>query len=212
MSGVGHLRKAGSSLRPTAWRNKVRDMAEEERSSGEEEKDETGGSNGDSDAVSEEDTTQPGEWERRPSDPEDRRHDDDAAPPVKPSEDSDDDDKAEDDDKGEDDDKAEKEAGAGGDGDEGFDRPDTQEEEGLGDAGQALQERAEPLLEGPKVSSRAGGLPTRSLLAILAFVVVFCLAFFALWGLLGGIGILAGLIVGTALGLGAMKLLADRVG
>ena len=45
-------------------------------------------------------------------------------------------------------------------------------------------------------------------MGIAAFIVVFCIAFFALWALLGGIGLLIGIIVGTALGLGAMKLLA----
>jgi hypothetical protein len=44
------------------------------------------------------------------------------------------------------------------------------------------------------------------------FVVVFCAAFFGLWALLGNLGIFLGLFVGAALGLGAMKLIADRVG
>jgi hypothetical protein len=40
--------------------------------------------------------------------------------------------------------------------------------------------------------------------------VIFCAAFFGLWGGLGNIGILLGIVVGAALGLGAMKLMADR--
>lgn len=73
-----------------------------------------------------------------------------------------------------------------------------------------VAEEAEPLLDGKTVSSPVGPLPTRSLTAIAAFLVVFVIAFFALWGLLGGIGILLGTVVGAALGLGAMKLVADR--
>ena len=178
------------------YRVRVRDMAEDENSEDNESGKEP--ESNDEGAVSEDETTKPGDWERKPSDEEERRHDDDAQPPVKPSEDAGDDD------------QAEQEAGDAGSEDEGFDRPDTEEEDGLGDAGHVLQERAEPLLEGPAISTPAGGLPTRSLLGMLAFVVVFCVVFFVLWALMGGIGILIGIIAGTALGLGAMKLLADR--
>lgn len=149
------------------------------------------------------DVTAPGEWERKPADEEDLRHDDDAEPLAEPL--------GED----EDDDLAEQEAGDirandDADDDEDFDRPDAQEEAGLEDTGGALEQHGEPLLQGSAVKTPVGGVPVRSLVAMAAFVVVFCLAFFALWGLLGNFGILLGIIAGVALGLGAMKLLADR--
>jgi len=50
----------------------------------------------------------------------------------------------------------------------------------------------------------------RSLAGIAAFLGVFLVVFFAFWAWLGGIGIVLGMIVGAALGFGAMKLLADR--
>ncbi|MEJ7875448.1 MAG: hypothetical protein WKF62_02220 [Solirubrobacterales bacterium] len=142
--------------------------------------------------------SEPGDWERKPSEPEDRRHDDGSAPLAKPSDDDDED-------------VAEQQAGdvTSGD-DEGFDRPEPPDETGVGEAGQGLQDEAEPLLGGRGVSTPAGPLPTLSLVGMAVFVAVFCIAFFALWALLGGIGILVGIVVGTALGLGAMKLLADR--
>jgi len=142
--------------------------------------------------------TQPGDWERKPSEPDDRRHDDGSVELAEPSDDDDDD-------------SAEQQAGdvTAGD-DEGFDRPDAPDETGVGETGQRLQDEAEPLLGGRAVKTPAGPLPTLSLVGIAAFIIVFCVAFFGLWALLGGIGILVGIIVGTALGLGAMKLIADR--
>ena len=143
--------------------------------------------------------TAPGEWERKPADPEDLRHDDGTEPLAPPSDESDDD-------------LAEHEAGddgAGG-GDEGFDRPDPPDEAGVEDTAAVLETHGEPLLEGAEIRTPIGGLPTRFLLAMAAFVVVFCIAFFAFWGLLGNLGILLGILAGTALGLGAVKLLADR--
>ncbi len=157
-------------------------MADEERTEEEE--------------TSSEEGTQPGDWERKPADEEDLRHDDSEEPLAEPLGDD------------ADDDQAEQEVGDVTTGDEGFDRPDPPDEKEVGDTGRRLEEEAAPLLEGPEVV----GVPTRSLAGIAAFVVVFCIAFFALWALLGGIGILLGMIVGAALGLGAMKLIADRAG
>ena len=148
--------------------------------------------------ATEENATQPGDWERKPADKEDLRHDDGSEPLAEPSDESDDD-------------LAEQEAGDVSDeDDEGFDRPDPPDEAGLEDTGEALEKHSTPLLEGPHVETPIGDLPTRSLLAMFTFVMVFCAAFFLLWALLGNIGILLGILAGTALGLGAMKLLADR--
>lgn len=143
--------------------------------------------------------TAPGDWERRPADEEDLRHDDGSEPLAEPAGDD------------QDDDLAEQEAGdvKAGD-DEGFDRPDPPEEAGLEDSGSALERHGEPLLEGSEVKTPVGGVPTRSLVAMAAFVIIFCAAFFGLWALLGNLGILLGIVAGVALGLGAMKLLADR--
>jgi hypothetical protein len=142
-------------------------------------------------------TTKPGEWERKPADPEDLRHDDGSEPLAEPSDEDDDD-------------LAEQEEGdvsaSGDDDDEGFDRPETTEEEGLEETGSALEDHGEPLLQGSEVA----GVPTRSLLAMALFVLVFCIVFFALWGLLGNLGIFLGIFAGPALGLLAMKMLADR--
>ncbi|MDX6588029.1 MAG: hypothetical protein QOI31_2502 [Solirubrobacterales bacterium] len=145
-------------------------------------------------------TTAPGDWERKLADEEDLRHDDGSEPLAEPRDEGDED-------------FAEQEAGevSAGD-DEGFDRPDTKDEAGLEDTGGALEKHGESLLEGSQVKTPVGGLPTRSLLAMAVFVVVFCAAFFGLWALLGNLGIFLGLFVGAALGLGAMKLIADRVG
>ena len=142
--------------------------------------------------------SEPGDWERKPSEPDSRRHDDGSEPLAEPSDDDDDD-------------AAEQQAGdvTSGD-DEGFSRPDAPDETGIGESGQRLQDEAEPLLGGREVKTPTGPVPTLSLVGMAAFVVVFCIAFFGLWALLGGIGILVGMVVGTALGLGAMKLLADR--
>src|SRR5688572_891352 len=148
--------------------------------------------------VSDENATNPGEWERKPADKEDLRHDDGSEPLAPPSEEGDED-------------LAEKEAGDVSAGeDEGFDRPDPPDEAGLEDTGDALEEHAEPFLQGSEVKTPVGDVPKRSLLAMAVFVVIFCVAFFALWGLLGNIGILLGILVGGALGMVAMKLLADR--
>jgi hypothetical protein len=149
--------------------------------------------------ASEEDATEPGGWERKPADKEDLRHDDGSEPLAEPLGDD------------ADDDLAEREAGdvSAGD-DEGFDRPEPPDEAGLEDTGGALGEHAEPFLHGSEVKTPVGAVPKRSLLAMAVFVVIFCVAFFALWGLLGNLGILLGILVGGALGMGAMKLLADR--
>jgi hypothetical protein len=172
-------------------------MADDDRA------DERSEDDGPSEGAEAQEVTAPGEWERRPSDPEDRRHDDGSEPLAPPA--------GED----EDDDLAEQEAGdvrAGDDEDEeeGFDRPDPPEEAGLEDTGGALERHGEPLLEGSEVETPLGALPKRSLLAMAVFVLVFCAAFFGLWALFGNLGILLGLVAGTALGLGSMKLLADR--
>ena len=146
----------------------------------------------------EQEVTAPGEWERKPADEEDLRHDDGSEPLAEPSDEDDDD-------------LAEQEAGdAGTGGDEGFDRPDPPDEAGLEDTGGSLERHGEPLLQGSEVKTPVGGVPARSLLAMAAFVIVFCVAFFGLWALLGNLGILLGIIAGAALGFGAMKLLADR--
>ncbi len=148
--------------------------------------------------TTEENATAPGDWERRPADQDDLRHDDGSEPLDEPS------DEAEDD-------LAEQEAGDVRTGDdEGFDRPDPPDEAGVEDTGSALERHGEPLLQGDSVKTPVGGVPTRSLLAMAAFILVFCAAFFVLWGLFGSFGIFLGLFAGTALGLGAMKLLADR--
>jgi len=143
--------------------------------------------------------TAPGDWERKPAAEEDLRHDDGSEPLAPPSDEDDDD-------------LAEQEAGdvSASDDDEDFDRPDPPDEAGVEDTGDALQRHSEPLLEGSEVRTPVGALPSRSLLAMAVFVVVFCAAFFALWGLLGNLGILLGLIAGTGLGLASVKLLADR--
>ena len=146
----------------------------------------------------EQEVTAPGEWERKPAAEEDLRHDDGSEPLAPPSDEDDDN-------------LAEQEAGdVSASDDEGFDRPDPPDEAGVEDTGGALERHSEPLLEGSEVKTPIGGLPSRSLLAMAVFVVVFCAAFFALWGLLGNFGILLGLIAGTALGLASVKLLADR--
>lgn len=142
--------------------------------------------------------TAPGDWERRPADEEDLRHDDGSEPLAEPRDDGDDD-------------FAEQEAGDVRSGaDDDFDRPDPPDEAELEDTGGALEKHGEPLLEGPSVNTPIGEVPTRSMAGMAVFVLVFCIAFFALWALLDDIGILLGIIVGAALGLGAMKLLADR--
>jgi len=143
--------------------------------------------------------TEPGGWERKPSDEEDRRHDDDSEPLAEPSDDDDDD-------------LAEREAGdkSAGD-DEGFDRPEPPDEEEVGEFGGRLEERAEPLLRGPEFRTPAGPLPTRSLLGIGIFIVVWCAVFFGLWALMGGIGILLGIFLGTAAGFFAVKFVAGNV-
>ena len=143
-------------------------------------------------------TTAPGEWERKPADEEDLRHDDGSEPLAEPS-DEDDDNLAE---------QEEGDVSAGGD--EDFDRPDPPDEAGLEDTGDALERHGEPLLQGSEAKTPIGGLPMRSLLAMLVFVVIFCAAFFGLWAALGNFGIFLGIIVGVGLGLGAMKLMADR--
>ena len=144
-----------------------------------------------------EEGTKPGDWESQPADKEDLRHDDSAEPLAEPLGDD------------ADDDLAEQESGdvATGD-DEGFDRPDTPEEKQVGDTGRRLEEEAEPLFGGPELNTPFGPLPTRSVIGIAAFIVVFCVVFFGMWALLGGIGILLGIILGTAAGFGAMKFLA----
>ena len=145
-----------------------------------------------------ENTTAPGDWERKPAAEEDLRHDDGSEPLAEPADEGDDD-------------LAEQEAGdASATDDEGFDRPDPPHEAGLEDSGDSLERHGEPLLQGSEVKTPVGGVPTRSLLAMAAFIAVFCLAFFGLWALLGNLGIFLGICAGTALGLGAMKLLADR--
>jgi len=181
-----------------AERDETGNEEQDDAATGAEEGDGNEAEQGDDAAVSEEDATAPGDWERKPADEEDLRHDDGTEPLPEPSDDGDDD-------------LAEQEAGevSAGD-DEGFDRPDPPDEAGLEDSGDALEEHGEPLLQGSEVKTPVGGVPTRSLLAMAVFVVVFCLAFFALWGLLGNLGIFLGIFVGGALGLGAMKLLADR--
>ena len=73
------------------------------------------------------------------------------------------------------------------------------------------ESQAAPLMGGDTISTPVGPLPSLSLLAVAAFIVVFCVAFFALWSLIGGaLGIFAGIVVGTALAFAALKLLADR--
>ena len=148
--------------------------------------------------ATEEDATASGDWERKPADEEDLRHDDGSEPLAEPADEGDDD-------------LAEQEAGdvSAGD-DEGFDRPDPPDEAGLEDTGDALEEHAGPLLQGSELKTPVGGVPTRSLLAMAVFIAIFCVAFFGLWALLGNLGIFLGILAGTALGLGAMKLLADR--
>lgn len=147
--------------------------------------------------VTEEEATAPGEWERKPADEEDLRHDDGTEPLAPPRDEADDD-------------QAEQEVGDSAGDDEGFDRPEPPDEAGLEDTGGALEKHGEPLLEGSELKTPVGALPTRSLLAMAVFILVFCAAFFGLWAWLGNIGILLGILVGAALGMGALKLLADR--
>lgn len=142
--------------------------------------------------------TEPGEWERKPADEEDLRHDDGSEPLAEPSDEGDDD-------------LAEQEAGdVTSSDDEGFDRPDPPDEAGMEDTGHALEHHAEPLLRGSEVKTPVGPVPSRSLVAMAAFVAIFCLVFFGLWALLGNLGIFLGILAGAALGFGGMKLLADR--
>jgi hypothetical protein len=136
--------------------------------------------------------TAPGEWERKPSEPEERRHDDDAEPPVPPSDDADDD-------------QAEQEED-GSIPDEHPDGADSADE----DTGGPLERHAEPLMQGSELNTPGGPVPTRSLVAMGVFIAVFCAAFLGLWALLGTFGIFLGIVAGIALGLGALKLLADR--
>jgi len=162
-------------------------MADDERSDEE-----------DSDYEWEDEGTEPGGWERKPSDAEDRRHDDGSEPLAEPSDEDDDD-------------LAEQEAGdvRAGD-DEGFDRPDPPDEAGVDDVGGRFEEEAEPLLRGSQWGTPAGPLPTRSVIAIGVFIVVWCAVFFGMWALMGGIGILLGIFLGTAAGFGAVKFLAGN--
>jgi hypothetical protein len=164
-----------------------------------EEREDSDAEDRDNTEATEEDATAPGDWERKPADEEDLRHDDGTEPLPEPSDEGDDD-------------VAEQEAGDVSAGDEDFDRPDPPDEAGLEDTGESLAKHGAPLLEGRELATPIGGLPTRSLLAMFTFVMVFCAAFFVLWALLGNLGILVGILAGAALGLGAMKLLADRTG
>ncbi len=91
------------------------------------------------------------------------------------------------------------------------DVPEQKDSAEVGAAGAKLEEHTEPLMEGPTLETPVGSFPTRSLLSILVFVVVWCAVFFLLWGLIGGFGIVLGIILGTVLGMGAVKLMADRV-
>jgi len=164
------------------------DQKDEDRSDDEE----------DSQSVETKEGTKPGDWERQPADKEDLRHDDGSEPLASPKDDDEDD-------------LAEQEAGdVTASDDEGFDRPETPDEAGVGEAGGALERHAEPLLQGSSLKTPVGAVPALSIVGIVAFIVVFCLAFFGLWALLGGFGLFLGILVGTALGFGAMKLLADR--
>ena len=147
----------------------------------------------------EDDGTKAGEWERKPSNEEDRRHDDESEPLAEPSD-------------HDDDDLAEQEAGdVRARDDEGFDRPDTTDEDGVGDFGGRLEHEARPLLRGREFGTPAGPLPTRSIVAIGVFIVVWLAVFFGMWALMGGIGILFGMILGTVAGLGAVKFVAGNV-
>lgn len=141
--------------------------------------------------------TEPGDWERKPSQPEDRRYDDGSEPLAEPSEDAEDD-------------LAEREAGDVRSGDKGYDEPDPPDDEGLEETGTALERHGEPLLTGGDVPTPVGAVPSQSLLAMGAFVGVFCVVFFGLWALLGNLGIFLGILAGGAAGLAAMKMLADR--
>jgi hypothetical protein len=142
-------------------------------------------------------TTDPGDWERKPGDESEMRHDDDAQPPVPPEESSSDD-------------EAEQEAGDAG-ADKGYDEPESEDGADLEDAGTRLEDEAQPFLEGPEVKTPVGSVPTRSLIAVGAFVMVFCLVFFVVWALLDdSFGIFLGIVLGAALAIGAVKLLADR--
>lgn len=176
-------------------------MAEDERDRDDEEQEADEVRDRDDDGqeqASEQDVTKPGEWERQPGDEEEMRHDDGVEPPADPDESSEED-------------EAEQEAGDAGGSDEGFDRPDTADNAELEDTGTRLGEEAEPLLEGPEVRTPIGPVPTRSLVGMGAFIVAFCVGFFILWALIDdAFGIFLGLVVGTALGLAAVKLFADR--
>lgn len=94
---------------------------------------------------------------------------------------------------------------------EGDARPGGDDEPGAFDnAAGKMSDQAAPLLEGKAAATPAGPLPVSSLAGIAAFLGVFLVVFFAFWAWLGGIGIVLGMIVGAALGFGAVKLLADR--
>jgi len=143
--------------------------------------------------------TQPGDWERKPADEEDLRHDDSSEPLAEPLGDD------------ADDNLAEQEAGdVTAREDEGFDRPETPDEKEVGDAGQRMEEHAVPLLGGSELKTPVGGVPTRSIAGIVAFIAIFLIAFFVFWALLGNIGILVGIVVGAVAGAFAVKFLADR--
>lgn len=90
-----------------------------------------------------------------------------------------------------------------------YDRPDDAHEGG-GAAVSTFGDKAKPLLEGSKVGPDDKSVPMRFLLSAGAFIAILLVCFFGFWALLGGLGIFVGVVVGTALGLGAMKLMADR--
>ncbi len=181
------------------------DRARRERKRGAErrppdESEEPSGEDESADSEESKEGTQPGDWERKPADEEDLRHDDSSEPLAEPLGDD------------ADDDLAEQEAGdvTAGD-DEDFDRPEPSDETDVDEAGSALGRHAEPLLGGSEVSTPLGGIPMLSIAGIVAMVVVFCVAFFVVWALIdGSLGIFLGILAGTALGMGAMKLLAMR--
>jgi hypothetical protein len=74
-----------------------------------------------------------------------------------------------------------------------------------------MESESKPFLGGETKATPAGPLPALSLVAIGAFIAIFTGAFFGLWTAVGGaLGVFVGIVAGTALAFGVLKVLADH--
>ena len=83
--------------------------------------------------------------------------------------------------------------------------------ESAGEVADVLEREAEPLQRGRTLDSPFGPLPVRALFAMAAFLAVAVVVYVAVWGLLGTIGLLLGLLPAAALGLLAAREVGRRV-